>query len=152
MDLRWSHCLFLSLDTPFFCRHLFRLPYWIKTSSFRKYFKVNLEPNYAGLKGSRTTGVWHKSLEESHAVLIKERSLPGHIMCSEETPKKILGSDIFCILESEGVREIGALYKVSPSKYVLVFESITANEKLSGSEIQFRFVDSKIYLNFRKTT
>ena len=113
---------------------------------------MNLEPNYAGLKGSRTTGVWHKSLEESHAVPIKERSLPGHIMCSEETPKKILGSDIFCILESEGVREIGALYKVSPSKYVLVFESITANEKLSGSEIQFRFVDSKIYLNFRKTT
>ena len=44
-------------------------------------------------------------------------------MCSEEAQKKILESDIFRILESEGVTEIGALYKVSPSKFVLVFGS-----------------------------
>ena len=31
-------------------------------------------------------------------------------MCSEEALKKILESDIFCILESEEVTEIGALY------------------------------------------
>ena len=27
----------------------------------------NLEPNSAGLKSSRTRGVWHKSLQESHS-------------------------------------------------------------------------------------
>ena len=40
----------------------------------------NLEPNFAGLKSSRTRGVWHKYLEESHAAQIKERSLLGHIL------------------------------------------------------------------------
>ena len=91
----------------------------------------NLEPNSASFKISRTGGVWHKSLEESHSAQIKERSLLGHLMCSEETQKKILESDnIFCILESEGVTEIGALYKVSPSKLVLIFGSEKAKEKL----------------------
>ena len=71
-------------------------------------------------------------------------------MCSEETQKKILESDIFRILESEGVTEIGALYKVSPSKFVLVFESKTAKKKLEGREIQCRFGDSEICLNFHK--
>ena len=75
------------------------------------------------MKISRTRGVWCKSLEQNHSARIKERSLPGHIMCSEEAQKKILESDIFRILESEGVTEIGALYKVSPSKFVLVFGS-----------------------------
>ena len=64
----------------------------------------NLEPNSAGLKSSRTRGNRHKSLEENHFAWIKERSLIGHIMCSEETPKKILESDI--------LTEVGALYKV----------------------------------------
>ena len=41
----------------------------------------NLEPNSAGLKSSRTGGVCHKSLEESHAAQINERSLLGHILC-----------------------------------------------------------------------
>ena len=53
----------------------------------------NFEPKSTGLKSSRTTGVRHKSLEENHSAWIKERSLLGH-MCSEETQKKILGSDI----------------------------------------------------------
>ena len=48
------------------------------------------EPNSAVLKSSRAGGVWHKSLEESHSAQIKERSLLGHLMCSEETQKKIL--------------------------------------------------------------
>ena len=74
----------------------------------------NLEPNSAGLKGSRTRGVWHKSLEENHSAQIKEIWLLGHIMCSEEAQKKILESDIFRILESDGVIEIGVLHKVSP--------------------------------------
>ena len=39
-------------------------------------------------------------------------------------------SNIFRILESEGVTEIGALYKVSSSKLLLVFGSKTAKEKL----------------------
>ena len=59
-------------------------------------------------------------------------------------------SNIFRILESEGVTEIGALYKVSSSKLLLVFGSKTAKEKLSGTGIQCRFDDSEICLNFRK--
>ena len=110
----------------------------------------NLEPNSTGLKSSRTGGVWHKSLEESHSAQVKEKSLLGHLMCSEETQRKILESDIFRILESEGVTEIDALYKVSPSKFVLVFGSKAAKEKLEGTEIQCRFGDSEICLNFHK--
>ena len=110
----------------------------------------NLEPNSAGLKSPRTRGVWHKSLEESQAAQINKRSLLGHILYSEETRKKILESDIFRILESEGVTEIGALYKVSSSKFVLVFGSKTAKEKLSGTAIQCHFDDSEICHNFRK--
>ena len=102
----------------------------------------NLKPNSAGLKSSRTRGNSHKSLEENHSAWIKERSLIGHIMCSEETPKKILESDI--------LTEVGALYKVSPSKFVLVFGSKTPKEKLAGTEIQCRFSDSEVCLNFRK--
>ena len=81
----------------------------------------NLEQNSVGLKSSRTGGVWHKSLEESHSAQIKERSLLGHLVCSQETPKKFLESNNFRILESEGVTEMGALYKVSPSKFILIF-------------------------------
>ena len=71
-------------------------------------------------------------------------------MCSEETQRKILESGIFHILESEGVTEIGSLYKVSSSKFVLVFGSKAAKEKLEGTEIQCRFGDSEICLNFHK--
>ena len=110
----------------------------------------NLEPNSAGLKSSRTGGVWHKSLEESHPAQVKEKSLLGHLVCSEETQRKILEPDIFRILGSEGVTEIGALYKVSPSKFVLVFGSKAAKEKLEGTEIQCCFADSEICLNFCK--
>ena len=74
----------------------------------------------------------------------------GHIMRSEEAQKKILESDIFCILESDGVTQIGALYKISPSKFILVFRSKTANQKLGGTEIQCRFGDSETCLNFWK--
>ena len=110
----------------------------------------NLEPNSAGLKSSRTRGVWHKSLEESHSAQIKGRSLLGHLVCSEETQRKNLESDIFRILDSEGVTEIGALYKVSPSKFVLVFGSKMPKKKLAGTEIQSRFSDSEVCLNFWK--
>ena len=110
----------------------------------------NLDPNSAGLASSRTGGVWNKSLEEAHSAQVKERSLLGHLVCSEETQKKILESDIFRILKSEGVTEIGALYKVSPSKFVLVFGSKAAKEKLESTEIQCRFGDSEICLNFHK--
>ena len=71
-------------------------------------------------------------------------------MCSEEAQKKILESVILRILESEGVTEIGALYKVSLSKFVLVFGSKSVKEKLAGIEIQCRFGDSEICLNFWK--
>ena len=69
-------------------------------------------------------------------------------MCSEETQKKILELDLIRILESEGVTEIGTLYKVSPSKFVLVFGSKTAKERLAGTEIQYRFGESEVILNF----
>ena len=106
----------------------------------------NLDPNSAGLVNSRTGGVCNKSLEEAHSAQVKERSLLGHLIGSKETQKKILESDIFRILKSEGVTEIGALYKVSPSKFVLVFESKAAKEKLENTEIQCRFSDSEICL------
>ena len=109
--------------------------------------KENLDPNSAGLGSSRTGGVWNKSLEEAHSAQVKEKSLLGHLVSSEETQKKILESDIFRILKSEGVTEIGALYKVSPSKLTLVVRSKAAKEKL---EIQCRFGDSEICLNFHK--
>ena len=102
----------------------------------------NLEPNSAGLKSSWTRGVRRKSLEENHCAWIKERSLIGHIICSEESPKKILESDILI--------EVGALYKVSSSKFVLVFGSKSSKEKLAGTEIQCRFSDSELCLNFWK--
>ena len=102
----------------------------------------NLEPNSTGLKSSRTGGVWHKSLEKSHSAQSKEKSLLGHLMCSEKTQRNILEPDIFRILESERVTEIGALYKVSPSRFVLVFRSNAAKEKLEGTEIQCRFRDT----------
>ena len=58
----------------------------------------NPDPNSAGLVNSRTGGVWNKSLEEAHSAQVKERSLLGHLICSEETQKKILESNIFRIL------------------------------------------------------
>ena len=57
----------------------------------------NLEPKSAGLEISRTREVWHTSLEVFHAQ-IKEKSLLGCILCSEETQRKIVESDIFRIL------------------------------------------------------
>ena len=71
-------------------------------------------------------------------------------MFSEETQRKILESDIFRILESEGVTEIDALYKVSPSKFVLFFGWKAAKEKLEDTEIQCCFGDTEISLNFHK--
>ena len=110
----------------------------------------NPEPNSAGLKSSRTRGVWHRSLEESYSAQIKERSLLGHLQCSGEIQKRILESDIFHILSSEQKMGIGALYKVSPSKFVLVFRSQTEKEKLKNTVFQSRFGESDIYLNFSK--
>ena len=69
--------------------------------------------------------------KKNSAICVK--SLLGHLVCSEETQKKMLESDIFRIPESKGVTEIGSLYKVSPSKFVLVFGSKTAKEKLKGT-------------------
>ena len=71
-------------------------------------------------------------------------------MRSEETQRKLLESDISRIPESEGDTEIAALYKVSPSKFVLALRSKTAKEKFQGTEIQCGFGDSEICLNFRK--
>ena len=48
---------------------------------------------------------WHKSLQESHSAQIKKKSLLGHLVCSGEAQRKILESDIFRILESEGVTD-----------------------------------------------
>ena len=65
-------------------------------------------------------------------------------MCSEKTHRRILESDIFCILESEGVTEVGALYKVSPSKFVLVFRSKKAKRN-------FKVQRSNAVLTIRKS-
>ena len=108
------------------------------------------DPNSAGLANSRTGGVWNRSHEEAHSAHVQERSLLGHLITSEETQKKILEADILRILESEGVTEIGALYKVSPSKFVLVFGSQAAKERLQYTEIQCRFGDHDLRLSFHK--
>ena len=50
-------------------------------------------------------------------------------------PEKILESNILLILESESVTEIGALYKVFLSNFILIFESKTAKEKLEKPKI-----------------
>ena len=91
-------------------------------------------------------------LKKKKNTAICVKSLLGHLVCFEETQRKILESDIFRIPEFKGVIETGPLYKVSPSKFVLVFGSKTAKEKLQGTEIQCRFGDSEICLNFRKRT
>ena len=109
----------------------------------------NLEPDSAGSEDPRAGGVWHKSLEESHSAQIRERSLLGHIQWSGDN-QQILESDIFCILKSKGVKGIGAMYKVSPSKFVLVFGSQTGKEQLFNTVIQSRFGESDLYLNFSK--
>ena len=110
----------------------------------------NLEANSTGLKSSQTRGVWHKSLEELHSAQIKDKSLLGHLVCLEETQRKILEPDIFPTFESDGTTEIGGLYKVSHSKFVLAFRSKAGKEKLHATEIQCRFGDSEICLNFRE--
>ena len=102
----------------------------------------NLEPNPTGVKSSRTRGNRHKSLEENHSAWIKERSMIFQIMASEETPKNILESDI--------LTEVGALYKISPSIFILVFGSKTPKEKLAGTEIQCCLSDSEVCLNLWK--
>ena len=45
---------------------------------------------------------------------------------------------------------IGAWYKVSPSKFVLVFGSQAEKGKLSNTVIQSRFGESDLYLNLSK--
>ena len=65
-------------------------------------------------------------------------------MCSEEIPEEILELYISRILESGNVTEICALYKIS--KFILIFESKTAKEKLENTEILNRFGDYKLTL------
>ena len=109
-----------------------------------------LEPDSSSSKSLRTGGIWHKALEEEYAAQIKEKPLLGHIVGPEDTQQRILESDILRILQSKGVTEIGALYKVSPSKFVLVFGSKASKEKLLNTEICSRFGDLDIQLDFHK--
>ena len=64
----------------------------------------------------------------------------GHVVYSEDNQRKIVESDIFHILKSEGVTEIGALYKVSLLKFVLIFGSKIAKEKHQGTKIQYHLL------------
>ena len=66
----------------------------------------NLDPNSAGLKSSQTGGVWNKSREGAHSAQVREKSLLGHIIGSEETQQKISESDIFRIFETIDLRII----------------------------------------------
>ena len=54
-------------------------------------------PNSAGLRSSRTIGVWHKPLKENQSARIKERSLLDQIMSSEEPPQKKFKTRIFSV-------------------------------------------------------
>ena len=109
----------------------------------------NLVTDSAGSKGARAGGVWHRSLEESHSAQIRERSLPGYVQCLDDS-HQILESDIFRILKCEGVQGIEAMYKVSPSKFVLVFGSRAEKGKIFNTVIHSRFGESDLYLNFSK--
>ena len=57
---------------------------------------------------------------------------------------------IFSIFWNLRESQIGALYKFCHSKFVLVFASKAAKEKLQSTEIQCRFGDSEICLSLRK--
>ena len=109
----------------------------------------NLGPNSAGLESSRTgTSLWRSRLllrlRENHCLVIS---------CGQQgRPKERFQNLIFSVFWNLRESQIGALYKVSPSKFVLVFGSKAAKEKLQGTEIQCRFGDSEICLNFRKRT
>ena len=64
--------------------------------------------------------MWLKSFEDDYAAQVRVRSLLGHLVCSEEIPADILELNIFRILESENVTDIGALHEIS--KFILIFE------------------------------
>ena len=67
---------------------------------------------------------WHKVLGEENASQIKEKSLLGHLLCSEVLQKKSFKNRIFFhILETEGITKIWTLYKNSSSKFILIFKS-----------------------------
>ena len=101
-------------------------------------------------KNTFTEHLWETASKKTETVLFALNHCLAILVCSEETQRKILESDIFRIPESKGVTEIGPLYKFSPSKFILVFGSKTAKEKIQGTEIQCRFGDSEICLNLRK--
>ena len=61
--------------------------------------------------------MWHKAIGEENGAQIKEKSLLGHLLCSEVLPKRFLGSS------NKGVTKISTLYKISSSKFNLIFES-----------------------------
>ena len=65
-------------------------------------------------------------------------------------PKKDSRIGYFPLFWNLKESQIRALYKVSLWKFFLVFGSKAAKEKLQGTEIQCRFRDSQIGLNFRK--
>ena len=81
------------------------------------------KPPTAGWKSSQTGGVWLKSPHEECSAQAREKSLLGHVVCSEEILEKTLGSNIFRILESGSV--------TSP----LIIKSKTAKEKSESTEI-----------------
>ena len=81
------------------------------------------KPPTAGWKSSQTGGVWLKSPHEECSAKAREKSLFGHVVCSEEILEKTLGSNIFRILESGSVS--------SP----FIIKSKTAKEKLESTEI-----------------
>ena len=56
----------------------------------------------------------------------------------------------FRILQTEGVTKVSTLYKISSSKFILIFESKRAREKFQVTEIHSRFVDKEIILSSQK--
>ena len=55
----------------------------------------NLEPPRACLKSLQNREVWQKALEKEHTAQVKEKSLFGHLFCSELLPEKFLGLNTF---------------------------------------------------------
>ena len=99
-----------------------------------------------GLKSSGTGGVWLKSLEDDCAAQVRERSLLG-LLGSPGRDSRIW--DNFRIVESDNVKETGALYKISK---FLIFKSKTAKEKLENTSILSHFGDYELILTATRSS
>ena len=86
-------------------------------------------------KNTFTEHLWETASKKTETVLFALNHCLAILVCSEETQRKILESDIFRIPESKGVTEIGPLYKVSLSKFVLMIKNGEGETSVQRSNV-----------------